>query len=124
VSFVESRVYEIEKKYAHLVQDLLVLSLTDETFRLILALKDGTTLRVAERWRTQTLVRYSYYWLDAQDKLKIGWDNSPHHEQLENFPHHKHIGDQGTRVPSYETSLEAIMIVLKREMTLSNTDNP
>ena len=62
---VEDRIYEIEQKYAHLVQDVLVLSITAETFRLILALRNGTTLRVFERWRGQTLMRYSFYWLDS-----------------------------------------------------------
>lgn len=116
MSFIEKRVQEIAQKYVHLVYDVLVLSLTDETFRLILALKDGTTLRVSERWRGQTLVRYSYYWLDRADHLQVGWDNSPHHEQLDNFPHHKHIGEEGIRIPSHETSLEAVMLVVQQEM--------
>jgi len=51
LTFVEKRVREIERKYAHLIQDLLVLHLTEETLRLVLVLNDGTTLRVAERWR-------------------------------------------------------------------------
>lgn len=116
MSFIERRVQEIAQKYVHLAHDVLLLSLTDETFRLILALKDETTLRVSERWRRQTLVRYSYYWLDRADRLKVGWDNAPHHEQLDNFPHHKHVGEQGTRVPSYETSLDAVMRVIEQKM--------
>jgi hypothetical protein len=120
VTFIEARIYEIERTYSHLVQDLLVLGLTDETFRLILALKDGTTLRVTERWKSQILIRYSYYWLDAVDKLKIGWDNSPHHQQLENFPHHKHMGGKNTILPSYETSLESVMIVVEGEIASRN----
>lgn len=51
MAFVEERVREIEHKYAHLIQDLLVLRLTEETLRLVLVLNDGTTLRVAERWQ-------------------------------------------------------------------------
>ena len=120
MTFIETRIYEIEQKYTHLLRDLLVLSLTDETFRLILALKDGATLRVTERWRTQTLIRYSYYWLDAADKLKIGWDNSPHHQHLETFPHHKHIGGKDTIFPSHETSLEAVMILVEKEIVSKN----
>ena len=51
MAFVEESVREIEQQYAHLVQDLLVLRLTEETLRLVLVLNDGTTLRVAERWQ-------------------------------------------------------------------------
>lgn len=119
MAFIEERVRELEHKYAHLIQDLLVLRLTEETFRLIIILNDGTNLRMVERWRGGVLVRYSYYWLDAEDRLKVGWDNSPHHEQLENFPHHKHIGGQAKRVPSYEVCLEDVMAVLEKEIARS-----
>lgn len=83
---------------------------------MVLVLKDGTTLRVTERWVAQKLMRYSYYWLDAEDHLKIGWDNSPHHHQLDNYPHHKHMGEQAIRLPSYETNLEEVMAVLAQEL--------
>jgi len=117
--FVDERVREIEQQYAHLVKDLLVLRLTEETLRLFLVLNDGTTLRVAERWHDGLLVRYSYYWLDARNGIKIGWDNSPHHTKLDNFPHHKHIENQTRRIPSYEICLEDVMGVLEGEIGLS-----
>ncbi|PDV97963.1 toxin-antitoxin system TumE family protein [Candidatus Chloroploca asiatica] len=107
---------EIERKYAHLVHDVVVLSLTDETFRLILYLHSGCTLRVTERWRDQVLFRYSYYWLASDASLKIGWDNVPHHRELENFPHHKHIGEKGCRVASYETSLDDVIAFIAAEI--------
>ena len=117
--FIDERVRQIEQQYAHLVQDVLVLRLTDETLKLVLVLNDGTTLRVAERWRGSTLARYSYYWLDAGDRLKIGWDNSPHHTQVESFPHHTHVGKRANPTASSETSLEDVMTVLEQEMVES-----
>jgi len=87
--FIENRVKEIEHKYAYLIEGILVLNLTDESLKIILRLRGGTTLRVTERWKGMELVRYSYDWLDIDNKLKIGWDNAPHHKKLENFPHHK-----------------------------------
>lgn len=120
MSLAEARVQEIERNFAHLVHDVIVLSLTDETFRLILTLHDGSTLRVTERWRNQTLFRYSYYWLAGNASLRIGWDNVPHHGELENFPHHKHIGEEGRRVASYETSLKDVMAFIAREMEGKN----
>ena len=117
MSFVENRIGEIGQRYAHLMQDMLVLSLTDETFRLVLLLNDGTTLRVMERWHEETLVRYSFYWLDAQNELKVGWDNAPHHSHLANYPHHKHIAQQSVRVASCETCLDDVMTILASEIT-------
>lgn len=119
MSLIEDRIVAIERKYAHSVRDILVLILTDEILRLVLWLNDGTTLRVTERWRVQAhqkvLVRYSYYWLDAENKLKVGWDNAPHHAQMANFPHHKHIGQQDNVQPSYETSVEKVMTIVLAE---------
>lgn len=115
MGFIEKRVREIAQKYAHLAQDLLVLHLTDETLKLILVLNDGTTLRVMERRQGKALTRYNYYWLDGGSNLKIGWDNSPHHNRLENFPHHKHVGAQANRVASYEVCLEDVIAVLEEQ---------
>jgi hypothetical protein len=47
--------------------------------------------------------------LTAENELKIGWDNAPHHTHLQNFPHHKHIGRQADMQPSFETTLEDVM---------------
>jgi len=115
--FIEERVRQIERTYAHLLRDVLVLRLTDETLRLVLILSDGTTLRVTERWQAGKLLRYSYYWLDTEDKLKVGWDNSPHHHHLDNYPHHKHLGEQAARYPSYETSLENVMVIVQQALS-------
>ena len=115
MAFVEERVRQIERAYAYLLQDVLVLRLTEETLKLVLVLNDGMTLRVVERWQARKLVRYSYYWLDAAGNLKIGWDNSPHHRRLDNYPHHKHVGGQEIRLPSNETCLEDVMAILEKE---------
>ncbi|MEA3397508.1 MAG: DUF6516 family protein [Chloroflexota bacterium] len=116
MSLIEKRLYEIERKYAHLVQNLLVLRLTEETLKLIFTLNNGSTLRVAERWQRGTLTQYSYYWLDIKERLKIGWDNVPHHKHLANFPHHKRIGTQAIIETSYEVCLEDVIAVIENEM--------
>ena len=111
------RVIEIEQKYAHLIEDMLVLNLTDETFKIILKLQDSTTLRVAERWQNEQLFRYSYYWLDSENKIKVGWDNAPHHKDLNNFPHHKHLGEMETISKSSEICLEDVMLVIQMSIS-------
>ena len=106
------RLLEIRERFGSHVERLVPLELDGEALRLILYLKDGTGLRVTEQWRGQTLKRYSYYWLSSSNELKIGWDNAPHHTQLENFPHHKHIGRRENLQPSLETRLEEVMEVI------------
>jgi hypothetical protein len=78
----------------------------------VIHLVDGSNLRVAEEWEGGALVSYSYYWLTADNRLKIGWDNAPHHAELASFPHHKQFGPQADRRPSDETSLEDVMQVI------------
>jgi hypothetical protein len=109
------RLLEIRERFGSHVERLVPLELDGEALRLILYLKDGTGLRATEQWRGQTLKRYSYYWLSSSNELKIGWDNAPHHTQLENFPHHKHIGHQAHLAPSYETCLKDVMKVILAE---------
>lgn len=109
----EDRAQAIETQYAPLTQNIFVLSLTDETLKMVMVLRDGSTLRVAERWQRGRLIRYSYYWLTEHDRLRVGWDNAPHHTQVDSFPHHKHLGDQGTIASSSETSLEEVMAAIE-----------
>ncbi len=78
---------------------------------------DGSRLHINEDWRGDRLSAYSYYWLDSADNLIIGWDDSKHHPHLDNFPHHKHIEQQDKRQPSYETTLEDVLAVIKQKLT-------
>lgn len=108
------RLAEIEAKFSEIVQDIRLLELDGETLRLILYLKDDSNLRVTEQWEGETLKRYSYYWLSSTNELKCGWDNAPHHKQIETFPHHKHVAQQKNIQPSEETSLEKVIKVITK----------
>jgi len=106
------RLLEIEEKFEEDVERIVPVELDGETLRVVLYLKDGTNLRVTEQWAGKVLKRYSYYWLNAANDLKVGWDNAPHHTKLRSFPHHKHIGRQKDLQPSTETSLEEVMGII------------
>ncbi len=108
------RLIEIEERFSDLVECVLPLELDGETLRLALYLKDGTTLRLAEQWNGAVLERYSYYWLTGDNQLKIGWDNAPHHTRLATFPHHKHVERQDNLQTSAETTLEAVMEIIRK----------
>ena len=110
------RLLEIEEKFDATVERIVPVELDGETLRVVLHLKDGTNLRVTEQWAGKVLRRYSYYWLNSANELKVGWDNAPHHTQLESFPHHKHVGKQGNLQPSTETHLEEVMRIIQRKI--------
>lgn len=106
------RLLAISARYGSRVKRLVPLELDGQVLRLVLYLKNGTNLRVAEQWQGVTLKRYSYDWLSPSNELKVGWDNAPHHTQLETFPHHKHVGSQAELASSRETCLEDVMDVI------------
>jgi len=56
------------------------------------------------------LIRYSYYWLDQANQLRIGWDNAPHHDTVSTHPHHRYVAGQEAIAPSTATCLEDVMV--------------
>jgi len=106
------RLLQIENCFGDSVLRIIPVELDGETLRMILYLKDGTNLRVAEQWSGRILERYSYYWLTSINELKIGWDNAPHHTRLETYPHHKHVGKKSNIEASGEIILEDVMKVV------------
>lgn len=106
------RLLEIEGKYGFAVERIVPVELDGEMLRIVLYLKDSSNLRITELWADKLLKKYSYYWLNTNNELKIGWDNAPHHTKIKSFPHHKHIGQQKDLQPSTENSLEDVMRVI------------
>ena len=106
------RLLEIEEKFGTAVQRIVPTELDGSTLRIILYLNDGSNLRVTEQWERGRLRRYNYYWLTSDNELRIGWDNAPHHRQLESFPHHIRMERQNNLEPSEETCLEEVMRVI------------
>ena len=78
-----------------------------------LRLFDGTILWVREIRIKNNLDAYSYYWLRSDEAVIIGWDNAPHHKNLDTFPEHKHIGNrvEPTREKNLVNVLEFISSV-------------
>jgi hypothetical protein len=114
MTFIEQRINDIEVKFSNNLKNILVEYMTDETFKAILYLIDGNTLRITERWKNYKLIRYSYFWLDEYSNLKIGWDNALHHNKLDNFPHHKHVSAKENIEPSYKSSLDDIFEIITK----------
>ncbi|OLS20877.1 MAG: hypothetical protein HeimC2_35510 [Candidatus Heimdallarchaeota archaeon LC_2] len=53
---------------------------------------------------------YSYHLQNQQNELIQRWDNSPHHSELETFPHHTHLGND--ILGSKEITLEDVLILI------------
>ena len=54
-------------------------------------------------------ITYSYHWTDANDKLIVRWDNTPHFLDLPGFPDHLHDGATGEVTPGQLLSIFTVL---------------
>lgn len=113
---LKDRLFEIEKKFGHLITNIITFDAQEDYYKLAIYLLDGSNLRVVEDWSSKKLLGYSYYWLDSENNLKIGWDNVPHHKRLKTFPHHKHVGVQLKIEASEEKTLEQVLSFIESKL--------
>ena len=113
---LKARIASIWSVLGDLVVDITVQRVDDHAFKLKVTLNDGSTIRISEQYHRNILEQYAYYWLDSTNHLLVGWDNAPHHIQLSNYPHHKHVGAQENRQPSLEDTPEAILTAIRSQL--------
>jgi hypothetical protein len=65
-------------------------------------------------WIDGELEKYSYYWLDETGETILGWDDAPHHDSVETFPHHKHT--EGGVQPSEPMGPAAVLETLEEKI--------
>ena len=93
----------------------------DGSIRVRAVLINGDFLEAAEyfalRGDRRITVDYSYQWMDStHTQLRRRWDSTPHYPGLANFPHHVHLGAEGTVVPGHPLSLLDLLKLLETEI--------
>ncbi len=78
-----------------------------------IVLNNYSILHIRELWKDEQLLKYSYYWFTANNKLIIGWDNAPHHIEIDSSHHHKH-SEKGID-PSTERNLPDVIKYIARQ---------
>lgn len=114
---LQARIASIWSILAEFVVEITVPRVDYHAFKLKVTLADGSTLRISEQYYRDTLEQYAYYWLDADNRLLIGWDNAPHHFHLPSFPHHKHVGSRDNIQPSEEITPEEILTAIRARLS-------
>jgi len=115
-TLLQARIASIWSILAEFVVEVTIPRVDYHAFKLKVTLADGSTLRISEQYYGDALERYAYYWLGADNRLLIGWDNAPHHSHLSSFPHHKHVGSQDNKQPSEKTTPEAILAAIRARL--------
>jgi len=75
-------------------------------------LVDGSELYIREFVSENEFI-YSYHWQDENGKLRVRWDNAPHHKNIKTFPHHKHTPEVKE---SEEIGFEDIIKVIENKI--------
>ncbi|MFN6143046.1 MAG: DUF6516 family protein [Pseudanabaena sp.] len=81
--------------------------------RVIVYFQDGTILHIREFVDVELSIdrgKYSYQYMDQDDRLIFRYDNAPHHQKLNisTFPHHKHQQQENNIVSSNAPFIEEI----------------
>ncbi len=107
---------EILEGFAHIIKRVESSATVEKYgfkfFKMKLRLIDGSSLRIWEKMLENTLQRYSYYWLDELDNQIIGWDNAPHHPDIETFPDHKPVS--GNSLASKDKLVDVLKYIANR----------
>ena len=85
-----------------------------EQFKAIAHLIDGSQLHLNEVWLDSQLHKYAYYWLTPTGEVIQGWDNAPHHPQVNTYPHHSHTA--GGIQPSQIRLLADVLDLLEQRI--------
>jgi len=95
---------------------------TDDGYiRVRATLSNGDFLEAAEYFIIQegqiAVVDYRHQWMDAtKTVLRRRWDTTPDHPELDGFPYHCHIGDEGRVVPSESVGLIQVLALIEAEI--------
>ena len=102
------------------------ISEVDAHIRAIVTFEDNSRLELMEYVRTTTgggieVNRYSFHWMDADNQLRVRWDNAEHYPKLPNFPHHRHDGDEKNVLPSEPMNLFKALDIITGQLKKTNT---
>lgn len=56
-----------------------------------------------------TKFKYSYQWMDSENRTLYRWDNTPHFPQFSTFPFHRHVGEFEIAEPFEQVDLKAVL---------------
>jgi hypothetical protein len=81
-----------------------------EQFKAVAELVDGSRLHINEVWIEGNLHKYAYYQVTLAGEIIQGWDNAPHHPEVNTHPHHLHR--EGMVISSSVRSLADVLQAL------------
>lgn len=88
-------------------------------FRYKLMLRDGSVMEMFENSRIMQeavkVTKYSFHWQDGTGRLRMRWDNAPHHPEVSTHPHHVHAESESNVMPHDPVTVEEIFSIIAPE---------
>ena len=85
-------------------------------FRYKLMLRDGSVIEMFESFRVVQervkVTKYSFHWQDATGRLRMRWDNAPHHPEVSTYPDHVHAGSETNVTLHAPVTLEEVLNII------------
>lgn len=109
--------YNIVRDYADIISNYSVTQFTRfasaSSLLASIEFSDHSILHVKDYLFIDGTRKYAYHWQDASGQMRIRWDNSPHHDHIATFPHHKHIFPHVV-TESQERDLREVLTVIRQ----------
>ncbi len=91
---------------------------TDGYLRVQVTLLNGDFVELTEYFVRSgeeiVTVDYRYQWMDAtRRQLRRRWDNTPHHPETPNFPHHLHLEDEAQVIAGESLNISQVLDILE-----------
>lgn len=91
---------------------------TDGYLRVRATLLNGDFLEMTEAFEQRgegiETIDYRHQWMDpTKTQLRRRWDNTPHHPELPNFPHHIHLRSEDNVVAGQPMSICQVLDALE-----------
>jgi hypothetical protein len=110
--------YKIVEDYAEIIRDysVSVFRRYGNASSLVASIEfiDQSILYIKDYLFLDGSRKYSFHWQDHNGNLISRWDNSPHHDEISTFPHHRHL--PGKIESSQERNLGEIVNVINKEL--------
>ena len=114
-------ILDILEKYSEIIikYDIVKFEVVGTSYNLVcqIELKDQTELFVRDYLFLDGTRTYSFHWQDTQNKCILRWGNAPHHQNVNTFPYHKHIGNEEIIQESKPMSLGTVLEFISKKLS-------
>ncbi|MBE2232630.1 MAG: hypothetical protein IAE85_03975 [Anaerolinea sp.] len=97
---------------------------TDDGYiRVRIALTNGDFLESTEYFVVDQghvqIMDYRHQWMDGtRTSLRRRWDCTPHHPEVDGFPHHVHVGSEGNVVTGRVLGVIDLLHLIEKDMSV------